>query len=525
MVAPLRGLNSLGSEQVAGGSDTGYKLRDLDMVIMNAPFTDNTKRGRKFSPEVTKQMQKHEVAIRDHLLRRDDKAGSVITTDSIRTFFTPLADKIAGQGRGIIAKIIPTTACIGSSGRRERMFLAERFHIERVVTTHDPRRINFSENTSIHESLLVCRRRTSDERRTTEFVSLRRMPANAAEAIAAADAILDGNDDWGQRVAWPEDQIRKGDWTPAQWYDSTLAEAARELERSAYLELFGLRHAIGPMGRAAQNSWKRCTEDEAKADPRSARIFDTISAKVRRTMAAEPERWVTPGGGKRVHLWEKIKKQGANLLLSEKYDTISGRLTAIYSVGMLELAPYLKSYLKSHPGVNLRLSYSRAGHIYDNVASGQIDLGIVAFPRSQRNVDAIPFAQDRMVVICSVSNPLSAQPSVSPGQLAELPLILFTPEAPTRTAVDRHFRKHGVTLRPVMELDHIATLIHAVEVDIGISLVPASALRQGRFKDTLKALPLRGEPLIRTLGVLQRKDRSFSVAARKLMETLSRGQR
>ena len=201
------------------------------------------------------------------------------------------------------------------------------------------------------------------------------------------------------------------------------------------------------------------------------------------------------------------------------------RLSAIYSVGMMELGPFLKTYIKSHPGVNLRLSYTQAKNIYDDVASGQIDLGVVAFPRSQRNVDAVPFAQDPMVVICSVSNPLSLQPAVSPGELGEHPLILFTPEAPTRTAVDRYFRKHGVTLRSVMELDHIATLIHAVEVDIGISLVPASALKQGRFKDTLKALPLRGKPLIRPLGVLQRKGRSFSMATQRLFETLTRNNR
>ena len=198
------------------------------------------------------------------------------------------------------------------------------------------------------------------------------------------------------------------------------------------------------------------------------------------------------------------------------------RLSAIYSVGMTELAPFLKTYIKSHPGVDLRLSYTQAKNIYDDVASGQIDLGVVAFPRSQRNVDAVPFAQDPMVVICSVSNPLSTQPSVSPGELGEHPLILFTPEAPTRTAIDRYFRKHGVTLRSVMELDHIATLIHAVEVGIGISLVPSSALKRGRFKDTLKALPLRGKPLIRPLGVLQRKKRSFSMATQKLFETLTR---
>ncbi len=199
------------------------------------------------------------------------------------------------------------------------------------------------------------------------------------------------------------------------------------------------------------------------------------------------------------------------------------RLSAIYGVGMMELGPFLKNYIKSHPRVNLRLSYAQAKNIYDDVASGQVDLGVVAFPRPQRNVDAVPFAEDPMVVICSVSNPLSMLPTVSPGQMGKHPLILFTREAPTRTAIDRYFRKHGVTLRPVMELDHIATLIHAVEVDIGISLVPSSAMKQGRFKDTLKALPLRGKPLVRPLGVLKRKGRSLSMATQKLFETLSRG--
>ena len=43
----------------------------------------------------------------------------------------------------------------------ERRFLAERFHIEAVVTSHDPARPNFSENTAIHESLLICGRASS----------------------------------------------------------------------------------------------------------------------------------------------------------------------------------------------------------------------------------------------------------------------------------------------------------------------------------------------------------------------------
>ena len=53
--------------------------------------------------------------------------------------------------------------------------------------------------------------------------------------------------------------------------------------------------------------------------------------QVRRTLAGEPEQWVVPGGGKRVHLWKTILGQGSTLLVAERYDTVCGRLTAIYS--------------------------------------------------------------------------------------------------------------------------------------------------------------------------------------------------
>ena len=125
----------------------------------------------------------------DRLEARDPAAGRVITSDSVRTFFTPLADQLLKREKGALVKVIPATACTSTSGIDERRILAERFHIERIVTTHGPRRINFSENTSIHESLLVCRRWADGDRPPTEFVSLRRIPTDVEEALSAADAI------------------------------------------------------------------------------------------------------------------------------------------------------------------------------------------------------------------------------------------------------------------------------------------------------------------------------------------------
>ena len=332
MTAPRRSLETLDAAQVDDSQEIVFPLHKLDAVIMNAPFTDNLKRGRKFGTDSVKAMQRHELDIRDRLHARDPAAGGVITTDSIRSFFTPLADQLLRRDKGALAKVIPVTACTSASGTEERRFLADRFHVEHVVTTHDPKRINFSENTSIHESLLICRRWPEGNRPPTRFVSLRRMPNDADEARTAADAIASGRvGSWGRYHHWPSERVRAGDWTPVQWYDGMLADAVRGLEKASSLEPLGLRHHIGPMGRAAQNSWRRCGSDEAEADDRAVRIFDTISAKVRGTLAGDPEQWVIPGGGKRVHLWQKILGQGSTLLVAERYNTVSGRLTALYS--------------------------------------------------------------------------------------------------------------------------------------------------------------------------------------------------
>ena len=189
LTAPRRSLETLDAAQVDESEEIRFPLHDLNAVIMNPPFTDNLKRGRKFGADAVKRMQRHEIDIRNRLQKRDGAANSVVTTNSIRTFFTPLAERLLHSEREVLAKVLPVTGCTGASGLAERRFLAERFHVERVITTHDPKRINFSENTSIHECLLICRRWPAGDRPPTEFVSLREMPGSAEEAIEAADAI------------------------------------------------------------------------------------------------------------------------------------------------------------------------------------------------------------------------------------------------------------------------------------------------------------------------------------------------
>ena len=327
MAAPRKALETLEGAQIAESEEIRFPLRDLDVVIMNAPFTDNRKRGRKFTADVVKRMQQHELAIRDHVQKRDETAGPVITTNSIRTFFTPLAERLLRKDRGVLAKVLPVTACTGAAGVAERRFLAERFHIERVVTTHDPRRVSFSENTSIHESLLVCRRVGEEPRPLTEFVSLRRMPENVEDAIEAAEAIATGRaEDWGSLCCWPTDRVQAGDWTPVQWFDGGLAQAAFDLDANELLESCGQRYHVGPAGQRIQDAYDVCEQGAEGAVPG----FHSVSGKLRRTLNGEPDVWYRAKATKQ-SLAERYLAARGNLLVPMRFDTNAGRLTGLWT--------------------------------------------------------------------------------------------------------------------------------------------------------------------------------------------------
>ena len=319
-------MEGLAAEQV-DSAEAEFPLKGLDLVMMNPPFTNNQQRNRQFGAETAKLMQKRELRLRNDLTQRDPDAASVINSNSIGTYFTPLADILLDRERGVLATILPATACTNASGLGERQFRARRFHIERIVTSHDPKRIAFSENTSIHECLLVARRWPGGKRPATEFVSLRRMPATPEDALAAADAIASGREtEWGRSVQWPSDRVEAGDWTPVQWFDCGLAEVVRGIEASPLLEPIEHRYTIGPAGRRARDAYRKCDDRTAGA----VRLFWSISSQLRRTMEGRPEQWAYPKSG-RESLAARYWQQRSSVLVAMKYDTIAGRLTSLWA--------------------------------------------------------------------------------------------------------------------------------------------------------------------------------------------------
>jgi DNA-binding transcriptional LysR family regulator len=208
--------------------------------------------------------------------------------------------------------------------------------------------------------------------------------------------------------------------------------------------------------------------------------------------------------------------------LQEIKEIVSGtiRVSTIYSIGLHDLPPYLKKFLKTYPTVNVHVEYRRANQVYDDVLGNIVDLGLVAYPNKDARLEVFPLRKEPMVVICHPNHPLAKHKSVKVTALAGQKFISFEPDIPTRRAIDKIMRDALVEVQNVMEFDNIETVKRAVEIEAGISIVPAQTVQQEVAKQTLAAIALDGVDLARPIAAVFKKNKVLSPALKQFLTTL-----
>ena len=83
------------------------------------------------------------------------------------------------------------------------------------------------------------------------------------------------------------------------------------------------------------------------------------------------------------------------------------QISTVNSIGLHELPPYLKKFIKEFPSVNARVEYRRANLVYEDVLHGTADLGLVAFPSPHKELEIESFANDELIVAMSPENKLA----------------------------------------------------------------------------------------------------------------------
>ena len=284
--------------------------------------------------------------------------------------FLVLADKMLRGDDGTLAVVLPTVMATNPAASNTRKYLAQRLHIDTIVSSHDPARIFFSENTSIGEILLVCRRwKNAGPKPPTRVVNLARNPATPLEALDTAVRIgrvgEAGGQDFHDFTVQQVDsgRIGRGDWFAVNFLSPFLVEAYRTLSEANPGTVPSVPMSdiadVGPEGRRIRDSYT--TSDMPTQSGRRALWYHKTN--VTQSMRAQTDVYIEPKESKR-HLADSYWEQRSQMLLPHRLRLNVARVAAVMlrerAVGSIwtpclphdpDMAKAVCLYLNSTPGL------------------------------------------------------------------------------------------------------------------------------------------------------------------------------
>ena len=310
------------------------------IVIMNPPFTNRAKMGEKFQKQTQQALRQRSDQMEQTLINNDRDFLNFVDKNSIAPLFIALADKCLTP-EGILTYISPTIALSAPSVQDERIVMAQRFHIQTILTCHQPNRINLSLNTNINESVIVAKRHAGPKP-PTRIINLDRMPIDAAEvadlheclANCEQGAIPNG---WGEVSYWPAERIQAGDWTAAIWRSPELANAAYSYANDDNLSAIAkIARTPWKTGAILPGSFEKAISDV----PGSFPILKSKSSDSQTTIQSQPdEHWIPKNRDDEIRKLnggtypeaDKILRKAGHLLITSGQDSSAARLTAVAS--------------------------------------------------------------------------------------------------------------------------------------------------------------------------------------------------
>lgn len=214
--------------------------------------------------------------------------------------------------------------------------------------------------------------------------------------------------------------------------------------------------------------------------------------------------------------------------LRAKSEIVSGtiRVATVYSIGLHELPPYVKTFMKVHPQVRVHIEYSRTDKVYEACLNNTIDFGIVALPLRMPNLAVIPMRNDKLVVVCNPEHPLARRRKrISIKQLEGEEFVAFERDIPTRKTIDRILKQHKVAVNYGMEFDNIETIKRSVEAGVRLSILPETAVVNEVRNGLLTSLEFSEGTFTRTIGIIHRRGKVFSTAAKEFAGLLTADQK
>ena len=208
--------------------------------------------------------------------------------------------------------------------------------------------------------------------------------------------------------------------------------------------------------------------------------------------------------------------------LQEYASGIKGHLRVFANTTALGefLPPVLRSYLLTHPGVNIDLRERVSHDIVRAVSEGQTDIGIVAGMVRTESLETIPYRRDHLVLVVPQSHELASKSVVRFADTLDYDQVGLHESTAIHAFLRRECDQLHRALKLRIQVGNFEAACRMIEATVGIAILPESAARRHAQTMAIAIVPLSDSWAIRAMQICVRSLDSLPVFARELVELL-----
>jgi DNA-binding transcriptional LysR family regulator len=179
-------------------------------------------------------------------------------------------------------------------------------------------------------------------------------------------------------------------------------------------------------------------------------------------------------------------------------------IAAAPAVSTYVLPELLERFVEAHPRVEVSVRTGHSEDVVELVLRDEVQLGLGRAIRHP-DLELRPFHTEDLVLVCAPEHPFTQLSSVTMAQVAAEKLIMFDRTSSYYEITQGAFLSAGVRLHGLMELDSIEAAKKMVERDLGVALLPGTAVAREIAGKTLRAVKMKDSPPMQNVIVAYRR--------------------
>src|SRR5262245_18644380 len=169
------------------------------------------------------------------------------------------------------------------------------------------------------------------------------------------------------------------------------------------------------------------------------------------------------------------------------------------------LLPLVARFRQRHPEIAIDVRRVPARQIAVEVQQGSLDFGALTFHPAEEGLLVVPVGSDELVMLAPPTHPLAKRRQVQMEDVAKEPVVAHNDPSPARERVLRLFESKHIPLKMVISLPSLDGIKRAVEMKLGVALLPRRCAITEIASGRLVAIPVSGVSRKRQVMIVCRR--------------------